>query len=151
MSAGDRIPSMFCRLVLAPGDVSFNPSAFIRMTSMKNIVAVFASAVFLSACGVPQKTDTHSTARVFKSFGTTQCSGGDVDLAAVLRGLKDTGIRVLDASCGVDGLARVAMCGAGDGRIAIAEIDAGDLRRAQDQGFALLSSVPEAKVVPCRQ
>ncbi|GGC15291.1 hypothetical protein GCM10007205_25280 [Oxalicibacterium flavum] len=118
---------------------------------MKNSLAVFASAVCLSACGVPQKTDVQSVVRVFQSFGTTQCSAADVDLASALRGLKDAGIRVIDASCGVDGLMRVAMCGAGDGRIAIAEIDAGDLQRAQDLGFALLNSAPEAKVVPCRQ
>lgn len=86
---------------------------------------------------------------VYSSFGSVQCSGGGTTLGALQQQLVARGIEVLAARCGLDGVARVALCGEPDGRIAMFDIDEAHAVVARAIGFALLSSLPNARVTDC--
>ena len=63
--------------------------------------------------------------------------------------LAPAGVEVISSSCGTDGRMRIAMCGAADGRIGIFEVPARNADAAAALGFAPLSRLPSAQVVPC--
>lgn len=84
------------------------------------------------------------------SLGTKQCEQGGLQPDALARRLTDAGVRVLAQGCGIDGRMRPAVCGAGDGRIAIFDIPASQVGSALNLGFVRLSSLPDAQREPCR-
>jgi hypothetical protein len=63
--------------------------------------------------------------------------------------LTNAGIVVLSYACGVDGLARPAVCGAPDGAINIFEVPESQASNALSLSFFLLSTLPTASEVPC--
>jgi hypothetical protein len=69
-------------------------------------------------------------------------------LPAVQSLLQSAGVEVISASCGVDGLARPALCGAPDGRIAIFEISPAQSQLASSAGFSSLAGLPFVRT-PC--
>lgn len=114
---------------------------------MRRAIAVSTVAAALLACG-GEDAALPPTA-MFVSLGSLQCSGGGATLPALLAELEAAGVRVLASSCGSDGLARPAVCGIGDGRIAIVEIPGADAVAATALGYAPLSLLPDVTAGPC--
>lgn len=107
-------------------------------------------AIATASCANAGPAATPGTVRVYKSLGTVQCADGGTDLPTLARQLEGARLKVLGSACGTDGRVRPAMCGAADGRIAIFTLSADDARSASALGFGLLSSLPEARELPCR-
>ena len=89
------------------------------------------------------------TVQVYKSTGSVQCGNGGVGAPELALELVEAGISVSDASCGHDGLMRIAQCGAPDGTIAVFSIAQQDQAQAQQIGFSLLDELPSAQLMPC--
>lgn len=122
----------------------------IRLLRFTTSLAVtLAGLVPLAACGGGNGNPT-SGIRTYKYAESLQCSGGGLSLAEMQQQLAEAGILVLNASCGVDGNMRTAVCGAPDGRIGIIEIPSEQLPSASGLGFAPLTTLPAAVQVPCR-
>ena len=102
-----------------------------------------------SACGGGDGGTPDAQLAMYRSFGSLQCTGGGVSLSALERQLVDAGVAVASASCGLDGNAYPAMCGAADGRIGIFELAAQHAALASALGFAPLTNLPAAVRVPC--
>lgn len=107
------------------------------------------AACSLTACASAPGQPAEPPVRVFKSQGSLQCTGGGTPVAALAQQLQAAGIEVIRADCGTDGRMRVAMCGAADGRIGIFEVAARDAAAAANLGFAPVSRLPSAQVLPC--
>ncbi len=86
---------------------------------------------------------------VFKPRGSVQCVSGGTPPAVMSLELTNAGIVVLSSACGVDGLARPAVCGAPDGAINIFEVPESQASNALSLSFFLLSTLPTASKVPC--
>ncbi len=86
---------------------------------------------------------------VYMVLGSRQCQDGGRTLAEVQKVLRDGGVQVLGSSCGNDGMAYPAMCGAPDGRIAIIDVPEGQVEAALKLGFSLLSQRPRAQRMAC--
>jgi hypothetical protein len=86
---------------------------------------------------------------VYMVLGSRQCQDGGRTLAEVQKVLSDGGVRVLGSSCGNDGMAYPAVCGAPDGRIAIIDVPEGQVEAALKLGFSLLSQRPRAQRIAC--
>ena len=69
-------------------------------------------------------------------------------MAAIQQQLTDAGVTVLATSCGIDGLVHPAVCGAGDGKIAIFNVPPPQLNMALALSFGNLASLPDAKKTP---
>ena len=109
-----------------------------------------ASAMVTCACADVDAASQRATIRVFKSLGSVQCSGGGKDIALMSRELSNAGLEVISSTCGTDGHMHPMLCGANDGRIGIFEIGSKDMAAASRLGFAPLSRLPEAQVLPCQ-
>jgi hypothetical protein len=114
---------------------------------------VIAFATLLAGCGggsvdggLPIPPAPLST--VYKSLGSVQCTGGGTTLAAIQKQLSDAGVTVFAASCGIDGLAHIAVCGADDGKIAIFDVPSAQVNAALALSFGNLASLPDAKKTP---
>jgi len=114
-----------------------------------HLIAI-ALSVLSASCVSANPTLTQSTVRVFKSTGSVQCADTGANLSTLTQALEAAGLKVLSASCGTDGRMRAAMCGAPDGRIAIFELAAEDVAAAVKLGYAALSTLPDAKLAPCK-
>ena len=90
-----------------------------------------------------------TTTSVYKSTGSLQCTGGGLTLEQLKAELTGGSLPVESASCGIDGLGHIAVCGASDGRIGIFEIASAGVTAAQALGFAPLSDLPEATRTAC--
>jgi len=86
---------------------------------------------------------------VAKHRGTIQCYPGGSSLQELQLQLVAAGIRVLSSSCGGDGRAYPAMCGAPTGEIGVFGVPESQVLSALDLGFVLLSSLPDASSFPC--
>jgi hypothetical protein len=112
--------------------------------------AILVSLAFIvSACGGGAEP-TDATVEVFKSLGSLQCTGGGTTPAALQSQLTGAGIQVSASSCGSDGNAYPAVCGAPDGFIAIFEVPTAQQSAAQALNFEPLSTVPAATRTACR-
>ena len=110
---------------------------------------IVLAAFGLSACTAAPGQPSEPPVRMFKSQGSVQCSGGGTSVAALAQQLQAAGVEVISSSRGTDGRMRIAMCGAADGRIGIFEVPARNADAAAALGFAPLSRLPSAQVVPC--
>lgn len=97
----------------------------------------------------PAPGQAASAVSVYLSLGSRQCQEGGRTVSEVQKLLTDAGVRVLSSSCGTDGMAYPAVCGAPDGRIAILEVPADQVEAARKAGFSLLSQRPRAQRQPC--
>ena len=111
---------------------------------------VIALALASASCVSANSPSSQTTVRVFKSTGSVQCAEGGTDLSTFARQLEQAGLKVLSSACGSDGRMRAAMCGAADGRVAIFELSSADAQASSLLGFAPLSKLPDAQVVPCK-
>ena len=114
---------------------------------MRLTVLTLAVLASLPACG--GGSEDKAANKVFKSLGSVQCSGGGVSLAALQAQLTAANVQVASAACGTTGRALPTVCGGTDGKIGIFEISPTQAGAAAAAGFALLSTEPSAKIVPC--
>ncbi len=116
---------------------------------LRLIFIVFALPCFcVAGCGSDEAIDP--SIKVFKSRGSIQCTGGGIAPEVMKNELITAGIDVRSFSCGIDGLAYPAVCGAPDGVINIFDIPQGKIAQAQSLGFASLRILPNAKEMQCR-
>lgn len=87
---------------------------------------------------------------VVKSLGGRQCEGAGTNPAALGQALRQAGLQVLAEGCAHDGRMRPAVCGAPDGVMALFEIPADQLQKAEALGYAALASLPDARRQVCR-
>ena len=121
---------------------------------MRRFFSLLVAAALLVSCGGGGGSSSGgvgapSVVAVYTSFGSVQCSGGGTTLTELQRELLALGIQVLAARCGLDGLARPAVCGESDGRIAMFDVDEAQVLVLLALGFALLSTLPNATAAPC--
>lgn len=120
-----------------------------RAGSVRRVfVPLLVAAGLMAACG-GGGGGSSSVVAVYSSFGSVQCSGGGTTVGALQQQLVALGIEVLAARCGLDGVARPAVCGAPDGRIAMFDVYGAQVAVALTIGFALLSTLPDATVTAC--
>jgi len=120
--------------------------------TMRRFFSLLVAAALLVSCGGGGSSGgggAPSVVAVYTSFGSVQCSGGGTTLTELQRELLALGIQVLAARCGLDGLARPAVCGESDGRIAMFDVDEAQVLVLLALGFALLSTLPNATAAPC--
>lgn len=117
-------------------------------------ILILGLALLQAACA-PYATvaaEAGSTVVVVKGRGSLQCvPGSGVAPEHMQKELLDAGIAVRRFACGHDGRMRAAVCEAGDGRLNLFEIAAGDLERARALGYTTLpAEVAESACVPER-
>jgi|EndMetStandDraft_4_1072995.scaffolds.fasta_scaffold25546_7 hypothetical protein len=120
--------------------------------TLRRFFSIWVAAALLVSCGGGGGSGgggSPSVVAVYTSFGSVQCSGGGTTLTELQRELLALGIQVLAARCGLDGLARFAVCGEPDGRIAMFDVDEAQVVVLLALGFALLSTLPNATATPC--
>jgi hypothetical protein len=105
--------------------------------------ALLSPALFAACTTVAQPV------ALFKPLGTRQCESGGPTPGAVAQGLHDAGVQIMALACGHDGRMRPAVCGAGDGRLVIVDVPAGQQAAAETQGWRPLTQVPDARRQPC--
>ena len=117
-------------------------------------------AVLLAGCSTSYPTfpdtpakqpPTPRTIQVYKPIGSVQCGDTGTPAPELALQLVESGVSVSDASCGHDGMMRIAQCGAPDGAIAIFAIAQRDLAEAQRIGFSPLSDLPSVQLMPCNE
>lgn len=117
-----------------------------------NLISLLAMAT-LASCGGGNDTRDQTagtvTVSVFKSNQSLQCTGGGVTLATMEAQLTAAGVEVRAKSCGGDGNAYAAVCGAPDGKIGIFDINATQLSAATAAGFVRLNDAPNAVKTGC--
>ena len=113
----------------------------------KSLCIIFVLA-FIAGCGGDGSVE--ASVKVFKSRGSLQCTGGGTAPEVMKNELIMAGIDVTSVSCGFDGLAHPALCGAPDGAINIFEIPESKVAQSQSLGFASLSTLPNAQETQCR-
>ena len=113
-------------------------------------VLALAAALLAAACA-RQTTATPPTVQVYKSRGGVQCGDAGVTPEAMAQTLTAAGITALGSRCVHDGFMRAAVCGAGNGEVNVYEIAATDVAAAKRLGFRELSTLPQARPVPCRR
>jgi len=118
---------------------------------MKTLAPLLALSIPLltSSCASSAVDNKVTTLWVFKSAGTTQCSGQHVELSRFAEQLHSGGVGIVSSSCGTDGGIYPAACGFPDGRIAAFEISTNDAESATKIGFIPLGQAREAKVGSC--
>lgn len=84
-----------------------------------------------------------------RSLGTLQCETSGPTATALAQSLRDAGVRVQAVACAHDGRMRPAVCGAPDGRLAVADIAAAQRSLAEALGWKPLSAWPAAQREPC--
>jgi hypothetical protein len=116
---------------------------------LRSLFIVFALACFyVAGCGSDGTIEP--SVKVFKSRGSIQCTGGGTAPEVMKNELITAGIDVRSFSCGIDGLAYPAVCGAPDGAINIFDIPQSMIAQAQSLGFASLTTLPNAQETQCR-
>ncbi|MDO5530037.1 MAG: hypothetical protein Q4F71_11595 [Paracoccus sp. (in: a-proteobacteria)] len=100
---------------------------------MTRFLAVLSLPLLMAACDDGM---VRGTATVFKSFGTTQCNPQEGRLEALAAELRGVGVDILDKRAGDDGMMRIALCGAPDGRIGIFTIPETQTQAAASAGFS---------------
>lgn len=122
---------------------------------MKSILHGFylvPAALLLAACETTQPGPEQRTyTQVYANTGAVQCEGGGARVPDMAQQMRDEGVAVEMASCGHDGMARTAVCGAPDGSIGVFVIPEADRQRAQELGFESFDRLPDARVHPCEE
>ena len=114
------------------------------------LVSLVVGSVLAACSGMEPAPAKVPTAKIFKSFGTVQCEPASVSTGPMVAELEKAGVHVYASACGVDGMMRPAVCGAGDGRIAIIDVAADKISKAMSLGFDPISKVPEFQTAPCK-
>lgn len=118
------------------------------MRFFPSLVSIAAAALLTASCG-GGGDNVAATVSVYKSLGSSQCTGGGLTLSALQYQLAAAGIQAIAASCGLDGNVYPAICGASDGHIGIFTVPPQDVQLAVTLGFAALSTLPAAVPQAC--
>lgn len=123
------------------------------------MISLLLTCLALTACGgsesdshEPSTQDPSLSVNVYKPTGAVQCSqtpSTSDQMAKMVSTLSDSGVTVLASSCGIDGLAHVALCGAVTGEIWIVTVAPASEQTALSLGFRPLAEVPQAFAVNC--
>ena len=117
------------------------------------LVMTLLAATSGTACAAAPPTATVKpdtpTIDVYKGLGRKQCEPGGETLDTLRAQLTRAGVTPSAASCGTDGLMRIAMCGAGTGDVGIFTVRKADAARAANIGFRPLSDLRDAERTPC--
>lgn len=116
---------------------------------MRTFLACLVLFATLTACEAVKIKSPGASVRIYKYFGSVQCTIGGMTLSAMESQLTNAGIPILTSACGTDGNIYTAVCGAADGRIGIFEIPATQESAASAIGFVPLSNLPAANKVAC--
>ncbi len=129
---------------------------------MRIVLAPLFFIATLSSCGggggeTPSPPPPDSNVYVIKSRGAVQCTTAAMPLDTLGRQLTDNGVQLVNfagttpvtPSCGIDGKAYPATCGAPTGQIGIFLIQEEKLPKEVSLGFVLMSSEPLAKKTDC--
>ncbi|MEY4564780.1 MAG: hypothetical protein RLZZ618_4057 [Pseudomonadota bacterium] len=112
--------------------------------------ATTAALILFTGCtqgGLPADA---SRAVLYRGDGSVQCEASGKSITATRSELEVAGVQVLDATCGNNGRAQIAMCGSATGRIHIVAVPGRQVQAARALGFAPLSDLPEASRKACR-
>lgn len=104
-------------------------------------LVLLLSCVALASCG-GASDPVDPTVVVYKSLESLQCVGGGKSIEEIEALARAAGVHVRGSSCGVDGLVRAAVCGVGDGRIALLDIPHSQSQLAFANGFYSVQGVP---------
>lgn len=118
------------------------------MRLFASLVPIAAAALLTVSCGGGGDS-VAANVSVYKSLGSSQCTGGGLTLSALQYQLAAAGIQAIAASCGLDGNIYPAVCGASDGHIGIFTVPPQDVQLAVTLGFAALSTLPAAVPQAC--
>lgn len=122
------------------------------MKVFKQALWLGPALMVLVACETAPRVALEETYdQVYVATGALQCEDNAERVPALAQRLRDEGVRVEMASCGHDGLARVAMCGAPDGSIGVFVVPRSDMPRARELGFEPFAHLPDARVQPCAE
>jgi hypothetical protein len=128
---------------------SFDPGSRRRRLSAWPGVRVIPLFAILCSCGGGDGGGGSETASVYASLDSIQCGTVNSPLSSLSSKLTAAGVTVVTSSCGIDGLARAAVCGLQDGSIGIFSIPASQKTTAMALGFAPLGNLPTASVSAC--
>ena len=99
------------------------------------------------SCAQVGVADVRKTAEVFKGDGSLQCTpDSGVSLDRMAEQLEAAGIEILSSRTTNDGLMRIALCGAGTGRINVYKIDESQTPAARNFGFMLCPPPEESEI-----
>lgn len=122
------------------------------MRSVLHSLYLLPAVLLLAACETTKPGPAQFTyTQVYANTGSVQCEGGGARVPDMAQQMRDEGIDVEMASCGHDGLARTAVCGAPDGSIGVFVIPLADAQRASELGFESFDRLPDARVHPCQE
>jgi len=113
------------------------------------------AAALLPACAGPAAEPARAAAPAAVSvamalpLGTRQCESGGPTAESLAAALRNAGVGVTAVGCGHDGRMRPAVCGAGDGRLAVVDVPAAQQPQAEALGWKPLSAMPDARRQPC--
>jgi hypothetical protein len=119
---------------------------------MKALATATLTALTVAACGGGGGGADPAaivTVAVFRTLGSTQCTGGGTSADTLQNLLVNAGVEVVAASCGVDGVFRAPVCGTSDGRIGVFDVAQEHVSLATALGFSLLTTLPDAQRQPC--
>lgn len=111
---------------------------------------VLAAGCASAADGSPAAAAAGPLVTVVRPLGTRQCEAGGATSEALAQTLRDAGVTVSALACGHDGRMRPAVCGAPDGRLAVADIPQAQQARAEALGWQAMSTLPGAQRQACR-
>lgn len=122
---------------------------------LRNTLTALLTVALLPACAGPAADPSRVAApsgasvAMAKPLGTRQCEPGGPTAESLAGALRNAGISVTAVGCGHDGRMRPAVCGAGDGRLAVVDVPAAQQAQAESLGWKPLSALPDASRQPC--
>lgn len=84
-----------------------------------------------------------------KYTGERQCEGGGLSVASLRAQLTAAGNEVIGTSCGWDGNAYPAVCGAATGKLGIFKLASGETPPRLPEGFVPIGQFPNVRITPC--
>lgn len=88
----------------------------------------------------------------YRASGSLQCSptiNTDAELEKVITSLKASGINVTSGTCGTDGMAHIALCGAASGDIWLISTRGTTADMMRPHGFAPVTELPTYQTMAC--
>jgi hypothetical protein len=120
-----------------------------------HFVLILAAASLMTGCGAQDNSQATQPQGIslYKATGSRQCAPAAAAhqqrLLDAVNSLAGAGVRVLESSCGNDGLMHITLCGAETGEIWIVTVTPESRDKALAQGFRPLQEAPQAQSAAC--